>query len=158
MADPREIQILDHIVTDLTAITTDNGYAVNIGDVHQPKTIDDYNRPPPGNYDVQVVIGDPSRMESEYYGVIRWKLPLNIECVIRPSDSNTTPIQKLASIFAAAVVQCVMADPQHGALALDTHEMGKIWDDADDGAQICNVVFEIDYEHDINDPTTLGGA
>jgi len=143
-------QIIALIVTAIEGVTTGNGYQVDVTGVYRPSTLGGQDRDSPGSYDVQLargvlvrneeidLLGNPPRQG--------WTVPVEIDCLYRPSSSNTDPIERELDTFWSEVSKAVMTDIQWGGLAIDS-ELGapNDWIDMDDGTCGKTGVLNVHY-------------
>lgn len=129
---PIDEQIVQKIAAALALITVANGFQINVTEVYRPKTIEGYNRTPPGDYLISLISLDPVRNEAhDFVGNpprIGWDQGEEMFLNFRPSDTNTdTAIETTLRIFWSDVIKKLLEDPQWGGLAIDTKVGAPSW-------------------------------
>lgn len=152
-------QIMTNLAAAIATVTTGNGYAVTVAAVHQPATVADFGRTPPGDYIVQLVQEDPEIAEEASYNGnpprVGWRQPVSMDLIYRPSDAATGSLQAALNLFEAEVIKAIMADTTRGGLAIDTQlSPPRWWTDPSEGTVGKTLMIVITYRHKENDPTT----
>lgn len=150
-------QIIAAIQTAVEAVTTGNGYQIDVAGVYRPATMGGQDRDSPGSYDVQLTRGQTQRNETlDLLGnppKVGWTVPVQMDCLYRPSSSNTDPIEQVLDTFWSDVTKAVMDDTQWSGLAIDSDlAPPEEWIDMDDGTCGKTGILQIHYRTPENDP------
>jgi len=155
MSLPIVEQIAEEIKATVETVTIANGYELDIGDVVRPTRTG--ITATPDNYGVILLQLDPARGDLDNPGnppALSWRQPFALDLCVRPSDTVTTPIDRLINIFSAEVVKAIMADVTRGGLAIDTHLDELQFMRASDGTYEGVTMFiEVIYRVAENDPS-----
>ncbi len=157
MATPIIEQIMTKVVAALQGITTGNGYEQTVSEVYRPKTILGYGTVPNKDLSIQLILGDPTRNEElSRMGnppLVAWDQPLEMNLIYRPSESATSAIELVLNKFWSDVIKAIYADPQWGALAINTEISDPQWlISQDDGFVGINATVNLQYRHQENNP------
>jgi len=99
---------------------------------------------------------DPSEDEPTY-GMKRWIQPFSVYAYIRPSDSDTTPIEQLANNFRAEIEKKLLEDVTFGGLALDARIQAPRGFVQTDGFEGVEINFDVHYRTLETNPFSVGG-
>ncbi len=157
MANPIDEQIVQKIATALATISTGSGDQVTVTEVYRPKTIDGYDRTPPGDYSISLISEDPVRNETiDFAGNpprIGWDQGIEMFLNFRPSDESDTAVETSLRIFWADVIKKLLATPYWDGLAIDTKVSAPSWfADPADAVVGISAVITFQFRVKENDP------
>jgi len=151
---PIKEQITAAVAAALAEISVTNGYQVNVSSVVRPRRTGESFAP--AGLGVAVLQDNEAREpEQDLCGnppAIAWRLSIACDLVVRHSETETAPMDRVLNTFEADVRKCLMADPTWGNLAIDTELGATEYPDASAGVEGLTVWAEIIYRVAENDP------
>jgi hypothetical protein len=153
-------QIVEKVRARLATITTGNGYETTAAGVTRPKLIDDGN---PRDYDIYVTQGDmtvvPELSCTGNPPATAYRQQVVIAGILRPSERDTTPLDKLKNVFASDCIKAMTTGAtwwDWDGLAIDTAIDSVTNETEDDGSGgSMKLTINILFRTDDNDPYSL---
>lgn len=155
MATPILEQIMQKIAIAVEAVTTANGYQIDVNSCYRPKNAAGIFRTPPKNYVVQLMLGDATKNDelnvSSNPPRITWDQQISLDLIYKPSDTSETPLDAALIEFAADITKGVFVDPLWAGLASDTNIIGVEPMDGDQSS-IVRLTIAVRYRVKENNP------
>nr|WP_294565007.1 hypothetical protein [uncultured Rhodopila sp.] len=139
------------VAAKLATIKVAAGYAVDVASVVRPtRTGVAYT---PTDHGICLLQGEPRPVETVPGNppAIEWELPIQLDLTIQ--TDATVPADTTINVFAAAVNAAMMADPQWGALALNTRLESIAYPHPADGIEGVTLTYVINCRTAENDWT-----
>lgn len=161
MALPVSEQILQAIRTRLLAIDVADNYEVTVSDVVRPTRIAGHS---PEDWQLTVDLVTISESEENFRPgnppAIAWLMEVMIMGELRPSETDTTPIDTYRATFQADIVRAITSTGNDwhnwGNLAIDTTFGSAETIETESGSAI-GVAMAVLFRTDENDPYTARG-
>jgi hypothetical protein len=152
---PVKEQITEAVVTALGNVQVSKGFFTTLAEVFRPRRTGEGPGPKaPGVRVIQGpdhptgegVDGNPPARERE--------LTVFCDGFLRLSEQSTTPMDQALNLLEADIIKAVMADPQFGGLAINSHIGPIFYDDKEgDGIEGIVVTLLVTYQTSENDAT-----
>ena len=156
MSAPIVEQIAAEMKATLEGITAAAGFALDVAEVIRP--VRTGVALAPANYAIILLAGQEEAHEAvDLMGnppARGWRQQFGLDLCLRVSESDRTPVDTLANLFAAEVETALMADRSRGGLAIDTIRRGRDFLPPGDDYEGVTLFFDVIYRVAENDPYT----
>jgi len=153
MPDPLEEEIAQNVKTTVEGVTEEAGYNQTVAEVHRLSTLEGFE---PVNLHV-VMLEDPPERDREQTpaGAHTWRKVFGLVLYVRPSDTDTSPVDTKINRFRADVAKALMSDQTRGGYAVDTDVLDTaVVTDEQGRIQGHMLPVEVTYRHLETDPYT----